>query len=57
MLYNNVFFSTLKLNVIKGFADLTRREFYCLSSLFILVILFGIKPGILNIVFDRIAFF
>jgi len=55
MLYNSVFFSTLKFNIIRGFSDLTKREFYCLFVLFVLFMLFGIKPAYLSVLFDRFA--
>lgn len=55
MLYNNVFFANLKFNIIKNFADLTKRELFSLSILFILVIIFGIKPTVLSILFDRFS--
>jgi NADH-quinone oxidoreductase subunit M len=44
-LFNRVSFGSLKMQYIKSFSDLTRREVYIMVPLFIVNIVFGIFPN------------
>jgi proton-translocating NADH-quinone oxidoreductase chain M len=49
LLFNRLVFGKIKIEFIRFFSDLSRREVYILFILFIFVIYFGLKP---NILFD-----
>jgi NADH:ubiquinone oxidoreductase subunit 4 (subunit M) len=54
MLYTNIVYGSLKISVIRKFADLSKREFFMVFLLVFLTILFGIAPGF---IFDYLEVF